>query len=250
MEFVFEGCCTSAESALRARLAGASRVELCTQLEVGGVTPPLELVNETLEVLNSRFFEQKSAITSLLQDETKKLIQLSDNGLETKLNILVRNRAGDFVYDDNETKQMISVIESLKKIRFTRSDGRSFGVNGVVIGALLPDGSIDLPTMRRMIAAARPLEVTFHRAFDQCADVGKGLEDVISLGCERLLTSGHAPDAYAGRFTLARLVEQAAGRIVIMAGCGVRPHNIDEIAAVSHAPEYHSSTLDGWSLTR
>ena len=247
-KYVFEGCCTSVADALKARLAGAARVELCSRLEVGGVTPPLELIQDTLEVLNRTDFEEISWLTKKLPYETFKLNQLIDCKLTPKLNVLVRPRPADFVYDGNEVAQMISDIERVKNLKFSAPSGRTVGVNGVVIGALLPDGRVDLSTMRRLVAAARPLEVTFHRAFDECADVATGLEDVISLGCERLLTSGHEADAFAGRFTLARLVGQAAGRIVILAGCGVRPHNIDEIASVSHAPEYHSSTLEGWSF--
>ncbi len=123
---------------------------------------------------------------------------------------------------------------------------KELGANAVVIGALTGDGDIDVPTMRRLIESARPLQVTFHRAFDECSDPATCLEDIIALGCERLLTSGHEADAFQGRFTLAKLVKQASGRIVVMAGCGVRPANIDEIASTCHAPEYHSSTTTGW----
>ena len=141
---------------------------------------------------------------------------------------------------------MLSDVEMCKRLEVSDSSGIAHRVNGVVIGALRPDGSVDMAAMRRLLAAARPLQVTFHRAFDECADVDSALEDIIALGCERLLTSGHEADAFAGRFTLARLVRLAAGRIVILAGRGVRPANIDAIASVSSAPEYHSSTLTGW----
>ena len=100
--------------------------------------------------------------------------------------------------------------------------------------------------MRRLIEEARPLSITFHRAFDECSDVRDCLEDVIALGCDRLLTSGHEKNALEGRFTIAELVKQAAGRIIIMAGCGVRPSNINIIAESTKAEEYHSSTLLGW----
>jgi len=120
---------------------------------------------------------------------------------------------------------------------------RELGVNGVVIGALTPAGEVDLPLMRRLIAAVRPLSITFHRAFDETVDPLAALEDVIALGCDRLLTSGHAPDAFAGRALIGELVRRAAGRIVVMAGCGVRPGNIAEIARACAAPEYHSSCV-------
>ena len=198
-----ECCCTSFEEAVEAEKGGARRVELCDRLDIGGVTPPMEMISRTLECCR---------------------------GID--VNVLVRPRGGDFVYNEEETKQMIASIEECKHL----------GVNAVVIGALREDGSIDIETMRRLIAAARPLEVTFHRAFDECADTRQALEDIIGLGCERLLTSGHEADAFTGRFEIARLVRQAQGRIVIMAGCGVRPHNIAAIEAETLAAEFHSSS--------
>lgn len=242
MDYIFEGCCTSAEQALQARVSGAVRVELCSRLEVGGVTPSEELIRASLTAVSA----SKNALTKMLPNQTFLLNKLSSNDSGIKLNVLVRPRGGDFVFSENEVKQMEEDIKMCKNIKVEDGRGGFVGVNGVVIGALLPDGRIDLATMRRLVGAARPLEVTFHRAFDECADVGKSLEDVISLGCERLLTSGHETDAYAGRFTLAKLVRQAAGRIIILAGCGVRPHNIKEISEASGAPEFHSSTLVGW----
>ena len=242
MEYIFEGCCTSPVQVLQARAAGAVRVELCSRLEVGGVTPSEELIKASLTAVSA----PKNALTKMLPNQTLLLNSLSDNDYGINLNVLIRPRGGDFVYSENEVLQMENDIELCKNIRVEDGRGGCSRVNGVVIGALLPDGRIDLPVMRRLVAAARPLEVTFHRAFDECADVSEGLEDVISLGCERLLTSGHEADAYAGRFTLGKLVEQAAGRIIILAGCGVRPHNIKEISEASGAPEFHSSTLTGW----
>lgn len=226
MDYVFEGCCTSAADAVTARRSGAVRVELCSRLDVGGVTPSEDLVRETL--------------LALAEDA------LADRSACPKVNVLVRPRGGDFVYSEEEIQQTLAGIEMCKRLSVSDSDGRTHRVNGVVVGALRPDGGIDMAAMRRLVSAARPLQVTFHRAFDECADIRRGLEDVVALGCERLLTSGHAPDAFSGRFVLARLVRQAAGRIIIIAGCGVRPHNIAGIAAVSGAPEFHSSTLTGW----
>ena len=222
MKYFLEACCTSAADAVTAQRSGAARIELCSSLDIGGVTPSEELIRETLQAL------------------------AEDANPAIPVNVLVRPRGGDFVYCEEEIQQTIAGVEMCKRLCVNDSKGAKHRVNGVVIGALRPDGGIDLEAMRRLVDAARPLQVTFHRAFDECADVERGLEDVVSLGCERLLTSGHEPDAFAGRFTLARLVRQAAGRIVIMAGCGVRPHNIDAIAAASAAPEFHSSTLAGW----
>ena len=224
MKYVFEGCCTSAEDAVTAQRSGAVRVELCSRLDLGGVTPSESLIRSTILAL------------------------AEDSPSCAKVNVLVRPRGGDFVYSEEEVSRMLSDINTCKHLEVSDSAGRVHCVNGVVIGALRSDGGIDTATMRRLIAAARPLQVTFHRAFDECSDIERGLEDVIALGCERLLTSGHAPDAFAGRFALARLVRQAAGRIIILAGRGVRPSNIDAIASVSSAPEYHSSTLAGWDF--
>ena len=189
MSWFREACCPSLEAVLAAGRTGACRIELCERLEIGGVTPSEALLRAAL------------AATDL------------------PVNVLVRPRGGDFVYDEAEVQAM------LESIRLCRA----LGANGVVIGALTPAGRVDLPLMRRLVAAAKepaPLSVTFHRAFDETADPLAALEDVIALGCDSLLTSGHAPDAFAGRGTLAELVRRAAGRIVVMAGCGVRPGNI------------------------
>lgn len=242
IDYIFEGCCTSPEQVLQARVSGAVRVELCSRLEIGGVTPSEELIRASLTAASA----PKSVLTKMLPNQTLLLDQLSSNDLGIKLNVLVRPRGGDFVYSEKEVLQMEKDIDLCKNLKVDDGRGGLVGVNGVVIGALLPDGGVDLPAMRRLVAGARPLEVTFHRAFDECRDVAEGLEDVISLGCERLLTSGHQADAHAGRFTLGKLVGQAAGRIIILAGCGVRPHNIKEISEASGAPEFHSSTLTGW----
>ena len=226
IDFIFEGCCTSAADAVTAQRSGAARVELCVQLDIGGVTPPESLVRQTL--------------LDLAEDA------LAARKAPARVNVLVRPRGGDFVYSEDEILETLEGIKMCKSLFVNDSAGLTHHVNGVVIGALRPDGQVDMAAMRRLVDAARPLQVTFHRAFDECADVDRALEDVIALGCDRLLTSGHAPDAFEGRFTLARLVRRAAGRIVILAGCGVRPRNIAAIASVSGAPEFHSSTLTGW----
>lgn len=210
MSWFREACCPSLEAVRAAFRTGAGRIELCERLEIGGVTPSEELLRAAL------------AATPL------------------PVNVLIRPRGGDFVYDEAEVQAM------LESIRLCRS----LGANGVVIGALTPAGRVDLPLMRRLVAAARepaPLSVTFHRAFDETSDPLAALEDVIALGCDRLLTSGHAPDAFAGRGTLAELVRRAGGRIVVMAGCGVRPGNIGLIARETGVPEFHSSCIsDAW----
>ena len=196
-----ECCCTSVGEVTEAVAGGASRIELCENLEVGGITPSSRLIRQVLDVC------------------------------PLPVNVLVRPRGGDFVFSEEEEEQMKQDIRNCKEL----------GVNGVVIGALLGDGSIDTAMMRRLIQAARPLSVTFHRAFDCCKDPFRALEDVIALGCDRLLTSGLASSAYEGRELIARLVSLAGDRIVIMPGAGIRPSNIAEIEKETRAPEYHGS---------
>ena len=204
-----EACCTSLEAVRAAARTGARRIELCERLELGGVTPSEGLLREVL----------------------------AERALP--VNVLVRPRGGDFVYDGEEVEAMLASIRLCAAL----------GAAGVVVGALTPAGAVDLPVMRRLVAAARDvgLSVTFYRAFDETADPLAALEDVIALGCDRLLTSGHAPDAFAGRAMIGELVRRAGGRIVVMAGCGVRPGNIAQIAQDSGAPEFHSSCIsENW----
>jgi len=200
-----ECCCTSLQDAIEAQAGGAQRVELCTDLSCGGVTPSTQMISEVME------------------------------NLSIKVNVLVRARGGDFVFNEDEIQQMLQSIDKCKEI----------GVNGVVIGALDKEGNVDMPTMERLISRARPLSVTFHRAFDECADPMTAFEQIIALGCDRLLTSGHESDAFKGRFLIADLVKKAKetnSHIAVMAGCGVRPNNIAQIEKDSGAPEYHSTS--------
>jgi len=197
-----ECCCTSLYEALQAQEGGASRIELCQCLDVGGVTPGRNLVQSVLA------------------------------SCTIPINVLIRCRAGDFVYNDAEIDAMIKDIVTYKGL----------GINSIVIGALDKDGNIDSKAMKRMISAARPLSVTFHRAFDVCADPLAALEEIISLGCDRLLTSGQKSDALSGSDLIATLVNKAGGRIIVMAGSGVRPSNIECIENITRAPEYHSSS--------
>ena len=149
------------------------------------------------------------------------------------VNVLIRPRGGNFVYSAEEIQQMISDIEFC----------RSAGANGVVIGILHPDGSVNLEAMRLLIAAAQGMSITFHRAFDRCSNPQQALEDIISLGCNRLLTSGLQDTAPQGQTLIAELVKQAAGRIIIMPGSGVIPENINSLAAATGAREFHGTRL-------
>ena len=197
-----ECCCTDAAEAVEAMNGGAGRIELCEDLPCGGVTPSRSDIEATLRAVN------------------------------IPVNVLVRARGGDFVYNEDEVEAMAVSVRMCREL----------GVNGVVIGALRKDGSIDTETVRRLMAEAGGLRVTFHRAFDECSDPFKALEDIIALGCDRLLTAGHASNVNDGERTLKELNEKAAGRIIILAGSGVRPGNIARLEASTGCKEFHSSS--------
>lgn len=197
-----ECCCSDSGEAIEAQAGGAGRIELCEDLSCGGVTPSEENIKDTLR------------------------------SVRIPVNVLVRPRGGDFVYSEDEILQTIESIKMCVRL----------GVNGVVIGALRKDGAVDMDTMRRFLEAAKGVEITFHRAFDECSDPLRALEDIISLGCDRLLTAGHAANVTDGQKTLAILREKAAGRIIILAGSGVRPGNIASIEASTGIREFHSSS--------
>lgn len=198
---ILEVCAGDIDSVYAAAEGGAARVELCSALGEGGVTPSIGFIREARKVP------------------------------ELGLNVLIRPRGGDFVYTPEEVDCMVSDIEECRKA----------GADAVVIGALTPEGDIDMAACRRMMEAAGEMSVTFHRAFDMCRDAHKGLEDIISLGCDRVLTSGQAPSAAQGVGMLAELHRQAAGRIVIMAGAGVNASNASMILRDGHADELHAS---------
>ena len=175
---IIEVCCGTLHDVEEAFAGGAARVELCGDLEEGGITPPREWIEEAV----SRFPHHA-------------------------VNVMVRPRGGNFVYSEAEQLSMLSDIAFCKQA----------GVHGVVFGALTPTGEIDVTAMRRLVSAAQPsLSVTFHRAFDECAHPVAALEQIIALGCNRLLTSGQAATAPLGAPLLATLVRQAAGRIIVL----------------------------------
>lgn len=195
-----EVCCGSVESVRAAIEGGAQRVELCRELSVGGVTPDDEMIRYAVE-----------------------------NGI--RAHVLIRCRAGNFVYTPEEVERMCDEIRHVREL----------GVQGVVIGALTADGEIDTETCRKWCEAAKGLSITFHRAFDECRHPEKALEEIIALGCERLLTSGQAATAEEGTPLLRRLVKQARGRILIMPGAGVSPKNAQRIIEETGAIELHGS---------
>jgi copper homeostasis protein len=190
----------SLASALAAQEGGADRVELCSSLAEGGITP-------------------SHGMLAVVRDRVR-----------IPVYVLIRPRNGDFLYDDAEFEIMRRDIETCAQL----------GFDGVVIGALDADGVVD-PRCRELVAAAGKLGVTFHRAIDASADLGQALEHIVALGCERVLTSGGAASALAGADAIAGLVTQAAGRIAILAGAGIRAQNLAEVARLTRAQEFHGS---------
>jgi len=210
MNCFLEACCTSLEDALLAQEGGASRIELCEELSCGGVSPSLELLEEVLQ------------------------------NVSIPVNVLVRPARtdfapvpsiSDFVLDEEESDLLVSQIESYK----------AAGAAGIVAGALLMDGSVDMARMKRIVEAASPLPLTFHKAFDLCKGPVPAMEQIISLGCKRILTSGCAPSAEEGLDTISKLIRHAAGRITIMPGGHIRKSNLPIIINATHAAEYHAS---------
>jgi len=199
MIFKLEICVDSVESAINAQSAGADRVELCDNLSEGGTTPSFGTIASA-----------------------------RDN-LTIGLHVIIRPRGGDFLYTDREYDIMKRDIEKCQEC----------GVNGVVIGILKIDGDIDTERSAKLIELARPMSVTFHRAFDMCSDPVNGLEDVISTGASRLLTSGQKNIVPEGAGLIGKLVKQAGNRIIIMPGSGLDESNIALMAKVTGASEFH-----------
>lgn len=201
MNWVLEICVNSMQSALAAAAGGAQRIELCQNLEQGGITPSYGLIHQVRQALTIPVF------------------------------VLIRPRPGHFVYDDNEMAVMAMDIQQC----------RALGCAGVVLGVLDATARVDITRCRTLMAAAGCLEVTFHRAFDACVDQAQALEDIVALGCQRILTSGGCATAPAGQQQIASLVKQADGRISIMPGAGITPATIRELAASTGATEFHAS---------
>ncbi len=198
---LLEICAFNLPAALAAQRAGADRIEFCCGPEEGGVTP------------------------------SAGLIRMAREKLRIPLYPIIRPREGDFLYSEEEFEVMLRDVGLC----------RGLGCDGVVIGMLLADGRVDRGRCARLVEAAYPMGVTFHRAFDRAADPFVALEVVIGIGCERILTSGQRPVAMEGAELLRELVRAADERIVIMPGSGVRASNIAELAARTGAVEFHTS---------
>lgn len=200
-KIVFELCAETIDACLAARDGGADRIELCSGLSEGGITPSHGLVRSAIE----------------------------NSGLP--VHVLIRPRGGDFLYSSTEIAVMREDILHAKAL----------GAAGVVLGVLNPDGSVDMARTRSLVELARPMEVTFHRAFDSTPSLPEALEDIIAIGCDRVLTSGGHRDVVAGAHSLAELVVQARGRIEIAVGGGLRLQNATSLSRLTAAPHFHGS---------
>ena len=196
-----EICCGSIQSAANAKAGGAVRIELCQGLVEGGTTPSHATIEYAVKELGLQVF------------------------------VLIRPRGGNFCYNELEIKTMEEDVAFCKQV----------GVAGIVVGFLHPDGTIDTELTRRFVQLAAPIPVTFHRAFDRCTDPLKALEEVIDCGCARILTSGCKPTALEGANLLKQLVQQANGRIKILAGSGITPENAAALKQQTGVPEIHGS---------
>jgi copper homeostasis protein len=199
--FLFEVCAESVEAAQAAKAGGADRIELCSQLPIGGVTPEIELTTAAIRAVS------------------------------IPVHVLIRPRGGDFVFDADEFDLMRQQIKQAKQA----------GAAGVAVGILLPDGRVDVERTRELVKMGRPMSVTFHRAFDETSNLSESLEAVIETGADCLLTSGGAQDVLAGAESIAQLRRQAGERLAIMAGGGLRLSNLSEVVRRTGVSHLHGS---------
>lgn len=197
-----EVCVDSVDSAINASRGGAKRIELCASLSEGGTTPSVGMLR-------------------VVKPLAKKV----------PVFVMIRPRSGDFLYSDYEFDVMKTDLKILKEN----------GADGFVFGILQKDGSVDKERCQELVDLSRPLPVTFHRAIDVTQNILQSLEDVISLGCERVLTSGGEATALEGTPTIRKMVEQSTGRIIIMPGGGITERNLRRILDETGAIEFHAS---------
>ena len=201
MNFKLETIAFNIESCSIAQAAGAHRIELCDNPGEGGTTPSYGFIKAARKALSIDLFP------------------------------IIRPRGGDFLYSDDEFEIMKADVQMCKEL----------GCDGVVIGLLNEDATIDKKRSGMLVNIAYPMSVTFHRAFDRVAEPEKALEDVIETGCERILTSGFHPTVAEGAENLKKMIRLADERIIIMPGSGVRSENIVSLAESTGAAEFHSS---------
>lgn len=200
-KILFEACVDSVESSIAAQEGGADRLELCADLFNGGITPSMGT------------------------------IELVSKHVKIPIMVMIRSGVGDFCSSDLEFEEMKKNIEYIKQ----------FNVTGVVLGILNVDCSIDLQRTKELIQLARPMEVTFHRAFDLTRDPLEALDQLVKLGVDRILTSGQERNAYDGINMIKKLVKRAGDKIIIMPGGGINEDNAAEIVAKCGVKEIHAS---------
>ncbi|MGY5354110.1 copper homeostasis protein CutC [Wenyingzhuangia sp. IMCC45467] len=196
-----EICCYSATSAIKAAKAGASRIELCENFTEGGTTPSYATIKYVLDHIN------------------------------IPVNVIVRPRGGDFLYNNAEFEIIKQDALKIKEL----------GANGIVFGMLTASGDININQVKEIQKLVSPLECTFHRAFDMCNDIFKALQQLKDLGIHRILTSGGKNTAFEGIDVLEQLITLAQNDIIIMPGSGINNKNIKEIYQKTKATEYHAS---------
>lgn len=199
---LLEVCCGNGDSVRAAVQGGASRIELCSRLDADGLTPAWE------DLLMARRMYP-----------------------ELRIHVLVRPREGDFVCSPKDLLQMIAQMDR----------ARELGADGLVIGCLTPEGDVDVDALDDLMPHAGGLPVTFHRAFDRCRNPFQALEELIGMGCKRILTSGQAPTALEGAALIRALQERSAGRIILLPGGGVTPENAADILRRTGCTEIHAS---------
>ena len=200
---IFEICVDSVAGVCAAKAAGAGRVELCADLLEGGTTPSLGMIRRARAVAG------------------------------IGLHVIIRPRGGDFLFDADEFAVMETDIDAAKKE----------GADGVVVGMLTADGAIDIARTKELIARARPLSVTFHRAFDMTPDPFQTLEELVGIGVDRVLTSGQEVSVLEGLPLISELVERAGTRIIVMPGGGITARNVARIVDAARPREIHFAAL-------
>ncbi len=200
-DMVLEMCVDSLDSAITAAKGGADRIELCSDLMEGGITP------------------------------SSGLIQVVRAAVDIDLFVMIRPRGGDSLYSENELELMaVDILEA-----------RRLGADGVVLGVLTADGNVDIPRTEKLVGLAAPMQVTFHRAIDMTPDPAGACDDVLATGAHRILTSGGKQTALLGAEQIAHLVAKAGSKISIMAGSGIDAHNVVKLAQASGVTEFHAS---------
>jgi copper homeostasis protein len=201
LKYIIEIACNDFATALSAANGGADRLELCSALSEGGITPSAGILKQCREKISIPLFP------------------------------ILRPRGGDFLYSDDEFEIIRKEAQRCKQM----------GFEGVVVGFLQKNGKVDREKTKRIVDVAYPLEVTFHRAFDRCKDPFEALEVIIESGCQRILTSGQQLKAMDGAGLISDLIKKANQRIIIMPGSGINPSNILQLAKLTRAEEFHAS---------